>query len=131
MSAGRARAIKLVVSDWNGVLGDQAHDSFSLRDGVGVDRLREAGIRVVIMTRDRSMAIARRAQVLGRLHLFMGVVDKVAHLEMIAGDINVGLHEIAYISADENDGDVMREVAEVGLTAVPYQAPEQIAETAH
>ena len=62
--AGRG-AIRLVLTDCDGVLTDggvyysaegEALKRFSLRDGMGVERLREAGIATAIVTRERSPA---------------------------------------------------------------------------
>ena len=59
----RAAAIRLVVSDVDGVLTDagvyysaagEELKRFSMRDGMGVELLRERGIRTALMTREDS-----------------------------------------------------------------------------
>jgi 3-deoxy-D-manno-octulosonate 8-phosphate phosphatase (KDO 8-P phosphatase) len=130
--ATRARAIKLVACDWTGVLGDSGvHEQLSLRDGLAVASLRKAGIRTAIISSDPSTQIARNAEAFGSPHVFVGVKDKAARLEMIADDADISLAAIAYIGADAVDAGIMRTIAEVGLTGAPRGAAEEIAALAH
>ena len=135
--AKRARAIRLVLADCDGVLTDgtvyysaegEVLKRFSLRDGMGVERLREAGIATGILTRERSAVVARRAQKLGLPYLFEGVADKLGHLPGILAASGLALAEIAYIGDDVNDLELLREVGREGLTAAPGDAmPEAMA----
>ncbi len=135
----RARRIRLVLTDCDGVLTDgavyvsehgEAMKRFSLRDGMGVERLREAGVETAIVTRERSPIVARRAEKL-RLRLFEGVLDKAAELpRMLAAD-GCGIHEVACIGDDVNDLGLLGEVGREGLTAAPFDALEPVAAAVH
>jgi len=136
----RARQVRLVLTDCDGVLTDgtvyvgehgEALKRFSLRDGMGVERLREAGIETAIVTRERSPIVARRAEKLRLPHLFEGVLDKAAELPRILAASGRGRHEVAYIGDDLNDLGILGEVGREGLTASPFDALEPVANAVH
>jgi 3-deoxy-D-manno-octulosonate 8-phosphate phosphatase (KDO 8-P phosphatase) len=136
----RARRLRLVLTDCDGVLTDgtvwvsehgEAMKRFSLRDGMGVERLREAGIETAIVTRERSPIVARRAEKLRlRLH-FEGVLDKAAELPRILAAAGCGADEVAYIGDDLNDLGILEAVARGGLAAAPFDALEPVAAAVH
>ena len=82
----RARKVKIVVTDCDGVLTDtgvyyseqgEAMKRFSIRDGMGVERLRtQCGIETAIMTGEGSGSVVRRAEKLSIVHLFLNAKDK-------------------------------------------------------
>jgi YrbI family 3-deoxy-D-manno-octulosonate 8-phosphate phosphatase len=124
----RAREIRLVLTDCDGVLTDagayysergEELKRFSLRDGMGVERLRERGITTGVVTGETSPAAARRAERLGLAELHLGVRDKLPRVEEIARRLGVELSQICYIGDDVNDLDVL---AAVGLSACPQDA---------
>jgi 3-deoxy-D-manno-octulosonate 8-phosphate phosphatase (KDO 8-P phosphatase) len=136
----RARRLRLVLTDCDGVLTDgtvyvsehgEALKRFSLRDGLGVERLREAGIAVAIVTRERSPIVVRRAEKLRLPFHFEGVQDKRAELPRILAEAGRRGDEVAYIGDDLNDLEVLREVGERGLTAAPADACDEVARAAH
>ena len=136
----RARRVRLVLTDCDGVLTDatvyvsehgEAMKRFSLRDGMGVDRLREAGIETAIVTRERSPIVARRVEKLRLPHLFEGVLDKAAELPRILAAAGCGPGEVAYIGDDVNDLGILGEVSREGLTAAPFDALEAVASAVH
>ncbi len=137
---GRAQRVRLVLTDCDGVLTDgtvyvsehgEALKRFSLRDGMGVERLREAGIETAIVTRERSPIVARRAEKLRLPHLFEGVLDKAAELARILAAAGCGPDEVAYIGDDVNDLGILGEVGREGLTAAPFDALETVADAVH
>jgi len=138
--ARRALRVRLVLTDCDGVLTDgtvyvsehgEAMLRFSRRDGLGVGRLREAGIETAIVTRERSPIVARRAEKLGlKLH-FEGVVDKAADLPRILGAAGCGADEVAFIGDDLIDLGLLKAVAREGLTAAPFDAVEPVAAAVH
>ena len=78
----RAARIKLVATDVDGVLTDagvyysdsgEAMKRFSLRDGMGVERLRDDGIETAFVTRERSPLVARRAEKLSIRLCYLGI----------------------------------------------------------
>jgi 3-deoxy-D-manno-octulosonate 8-phosphate phosphatase (KDO 8-P phosphatase) len=132
----RAQRLRLVLTDCDGVLTDgtvyvsehgEALKRFSLRDGMGVERLREAGIETAIVTRERSPIVARRAEKLRLPHLFEGVLDKAAELPRILAEAGCARHEVAYIGDDVNDLATLAEVGREGLTGAPFDALEPVA----
>jgi len=139
-AADRARAVRLVLTDCDGVLTDgmvycsaegEAMKRFSLRDGMGVERLREAGIATAILTRERSAVVAHRAQKLGLPYLFEGVRDKLAYLPAILSASGLTCGEVAFIGDDVNDLGLLRELGRDGLTAAPADAMPEALESVH
>ena len=135
----RARRLRLVLTDCDGVLTDgtvyisgrgEALKRFSLRDGMGTERLREAGIETVIITRERSPIVARRSEKL-RLLLVQGVRDKRAALPRVLQRASVVPREIAFIGDDLNDLPALQEVARAGLTAAPEDAQPAVRRVVH
>jgi 3-deoxy-D-manno-octulosonate 8-phosphate phosphatase (KDO 8-P phosphatase) len=136
----RARRLRLVLTDCDGVLTDggvyysedgEALKRFSMRDGMGVERLREAGIQTAIVTRETSLAVARRSSKLGLNHLFLGVRDKAAQLPSILEQTGVSGAEVAYIGDDVNDLEILRLVSREGLSAAPADAMPEVLDVVH
>jgi 3-deoxy-D-manno-octulosonate 8-phosphate phosphatase (KDO 8-P phosphatase) len=136
----RARRIRLVLADCDGVLTDtgvyygesgELMKRFSIRDGMGVERLRQAGMESGILSGEKSPAILRRAEKLGIRHVLLGVRDKRAALEALCAESGLGLTEVAYIGDDVNDLGVLDAIATHGLTAAPADALPEVAERVH
>lgn len=133
----KARRIRLLLTDVDGVLTDtgiyysargEELKRFSVRDGMGVERLRTvAGIEVGIITGENSEAVWQRAKKLGISELHLGARDKLALLADICVRQQVQPDEVAYIGDDSNDLEIM---GQVGLTAVPADALPFVRETA-
>jgi 3-deoxy-D-manno-octulosonate 8-phosphate phosphatase (KDO 8-P phosphatase) len=135
----RALRVRLVLTDCDGVLTDgtvyvseqgEAMLRFSRRDGLGVERLREAGITTAIVTRERSPIVRRRAEKLG-VGVFEGVRDKAAELPRILAALGRGAHEAACIGDDVNDLGILEAIGRDGLTAAPFDAMEPVAAAVH
>lgn len=128
----RARGITLVVTDVDGVLTDsgvfysvsgEELKRFSVRDGMGVERLRSHGIETAFLTRERSGFTASRASKVGVNHVFVGVIDKAGYLGMLERRTGAVAPQIAYIGDDDNDVDLMRTIVERGgLSGAPADA---------
>jgi 3-deoxy-D-manno-octulosonate 8-phosphate phosphatase (KDO 8-P phosphatase) len=136
----RARLVRLVLTDCDGVLTDgsvyysaegEALKRFSVRDGMGVERLREAGIAVAILTREDSPSVARRSEKLRLPYLFAGVPDKAARLSGILAETGLARPELAYIGDDVNDLGILAEVGREGITAAPADAMPEVREAVH
>jgi 3-deoxy-D-manno-octulosonate 8-phosphate phosphatase (KDO 8-P phosphatase) len=136
----RARRVRLVLTDCDGVLTDgavyygplgEALRRFSVRDGMGVERLRDAGVATGILSGEGSDSILRRAEKLGLRHVFLGIRDKAAHLPLILEAAGIGLDEMAYIGDDHNDLGLMLLLAGDGLTAAPADAQPDVSNTVH
>lgn len=136
----RARAIRLVVSDVDGVLTDagvyysgagEELKRFSMRDGMGVELLRDAGIATAWMTREHSPIVAARAKKLRIEQLWSGQQDKREALPQLVTELGLPLQAVAYIGDDVNDLGVLGWVAEAGLAVCPADAVPKVAMVAH
>jgi len=133
----RARAIRLLISDVDGVLTDasvyysvagEAMKRFNVRDGMGVELLREKGIATALLTRERSSIVSTRAEKLRIELCYMGIHDKRAHLPRIVEDTGFSIEQIAYIGDDVNDLGILEAVRGSGLTAAPKDAHPSVLE---
>ncbi len=136
----RARKIKLVLTDVDGVLTDSgiyySADGeelyrFSRRDGMGVEVLRKAGIETAIITSENSQIVRRRGEKLLIQHLFLGIKDKLAYLPDIMKASGLTIEELAYIGDDVNDLGIMQEISKLGLTGTPCDALPVIMKVSH
>jgi len=136
----RAKRLKLVLSDNDGVLTDagvyysdtgEALKRFSLRDGMGVERLRNAGIATAIITRENSQIVARRAEKLRLPHVYLGIWNKREHLDLIVEETGYSLQEMAYIGDDVNDLACIESIGALGLTGSPADAIPEIRSAVH
>ncbi|HWK04656.1 MAG TPA: HAD-IIIA family hydrolase [Puia sp.] len=129
----RAAQIKLLLTDVDGVLTDngvyyseagEVMKRFSIRDGMGVERLRKlCGIETGIITGELSPSVARRAEKLGIVELHLGVKDKLGKLSEILERTGLQWSEIAYIGDDVNDLEVLEKA---GLSACPADAMDSV-----
>ena len=122
----KAEKIKVVLTDVDGVLTDtgiyygqdgEAFKRFSIRDGMGVERLRKyAGIETIIVTGENSNTVKTRAEKLKMKEFYLGVNKKEEVLEIIKKKNGFEKDNIAYIGDDANDYEVMQLC---GFTATP------------
>ena len=129
--------IKLVITDNDGVLTDngvfysaegEGFKRFSIRDGMGVERLRKyAGVETIIMTGEESGSVKARAQKLKINEYYLGVKKKQELLQTIVEKNNIAAEEIAYIGDDSNDFEIMKLV---GFRATPADGMTFIKEIA-
>jgi len=136
----RAKRIRLVLSDNDGVFTDngvyysergEAFKRYSIRDGMGVERLGAVGIRTGIMTGEISPNLAMRAEKLKIDLLYLGVKDKLARLQDVLDDTGLEMNELAYIGDDINDAGIMEAVASRGITACPGDATTFVRPLSH
>jgi 3-deoxy-D-manno-octulosonate 8-phosphate phosphatase (KDO 8-P phosphatase) len=115
----RARSIKLLLMDCDGVLTDgrlellengDEQKTFHARDGQGISLFHRAGLRTGIISGRTSGAVERRAQDLEMAFVRQYAKDKVKVLEEILALAKVSLQECAYIGDDLADIPVMRRV---------------------
>lgn len=134
----RASKIALVLTDSDGVLTDngvyygpdgEAFKRFSIRDGMGVERLRHAGIATGIVTGEVSPSVHKRAEKLRIQHLYLGIKDKRAALDRILEETGFALEQLAYIGDDFNDLAMLRAIGEVGLIASPADGMPDVVQT--
>lgn len=129
-----------MISDNDGVLTDgivyvsaagEQLKAYSVRDGMGVERLRRAGVATGVLTRELPALVAPRARKLELPHLWTGVRDKRAHLSTILAETGLALDQLAYIGDDLNDLDVIEVIGAYGLTAAPADAMPRVRAAAH
>jgi len=108
----RARRIKLLVLDVDGVLTDgklhiAAHGEvvkvFHVRDGSGLVALRRAGVTVALISGRDSAAVTHRARELGIEHVHQGIADKGAALDALCTDLKLVRDEVACVGDDTPD----------------------------
>jgi 3-deoxy-D-manno-octulosonate 8-phosphate phosphatase (KDO 8-P phosphatase) len=130
--AARCRALKLVLSDVDGVLTDGTvlmlpgggeAKAFHVRDGLGVVLAHRAGLRTGVLSGRSSETVDRRASELGMAVVRQGVRDKRVELDGILDQEGLEAREVAYIGDDVNDLPVL---GEVGLSAAPADAPLEV-----
>jgi 3-deoxy-D-manno-octulosonate 8-phosphate phosphatase (KDO 8-P phosphatase) len=130
--ARRCRALKLVLTDVDGVLtdgrivltgaGDELK-SFHARDGLAVALLRQAGLHSGVLSGRRSPTVERRAAELGMDIVRQGAREKLPVFEALLAEQGLEAHEVAFIGDDLADVPVMRAA---GLSAAPCDAPFEV-----
>ena len=129
--ARRAARLRLLLTDSDGVLTDtgvyysergEELKRFSIRDGMGVERLRNAGVETGIVTGERSPSVLRRAEKLGLRHVLLGVKDKLGAVQALCADQGLTLDQVGFIGDDVNDLEVLAALTTRGLTAAPADA---------
>lgn len=136
----RATAIRLVVTDVDGVLTDtgvyytadgEVAKRFSIRDGMGVERLRDAGIETAIMTGETSGSVVKRAEKLRIERTWLGVKNKGDALRAALLVAQLAPSEVAYIGDDVNDLGAIELVGLAGLTGAPRDAMPDVVSVVH
>ena len=136
----RAQTIKLVLSDCDGVLTDtgvyfsksgEVMKRFSIRDGMGTELLREAGIETGYISGEISPSLKMRAEKLKLTHIYLGIDDKLPALRKIFSKSKLSPEQIAYIGDDLNDLDALREIGKAGLTATPADGMPIVKKSVH
>ncbi len=127
----KAKKIKLLLTDCDGVLTDtgvyysptgEELKRFSIRDGMGVERLRKfANVETGIVTGEDTPIVKNRADKLKINHLYMGIKNKALLLYKLVEAENLSPDEIAFIGDDTNDAEIMKIV---GLSASPNDATQ-------
>ncbi len=126
--------IKLFITDIDGTLtdggmyysenGDELK-KFNTRDGMGLQMLREAGIKTAIITSEDRQLNLRRAEKLKIDYIRQGKVNggKVAVAQEIAKEMGITMQEVAYIGDDVNCVELL---SQVGYAACPADACERV-----
>jgi N-acylneuraminate cytidylyltransferase len=96
---------------------------FDMRDGMGLEILRQYGVEVLVMTSEDSQIVASRMEKLKIDDVFLGVKDKYSLLSRIVTDRNLSFSNIAYIGDDVND---MANICAAGWSFTPANATQPI-----
>ena len=128
----RLRRVKILVVDVDGTLTDgimvygpegEILKNFHTRDGKGIERLHEIGVRVCVMTGEDSPTTAARMAKLGIDDYYPGVKDKLALLEEKLASWRLSLDEVAFIGDDLGD---LESIVQAGISFCPTDAVAQI-----
>ena len=130
----RMRNIKLFLTDVDGVLTDagmyysEAGDElkkFNTHDGMGLQLIREKGIKTGIVTSENTKMVERRFNKLKLDYLYQGKREggKLASVKEICEKEGISLSEVAYIGDDVNCFELL---SNVGLAACPANALKAI-----
>jgi 3-deoxy-D-manno-octulosonate 8-phosphate phosphatase (KDO 8-P phosphatase) len=131
----RLAPLKALVLDVDGVLTDgslyyaasgEELKRFSVRDGLAIRMLEEAGLAVAIITGRRSEALAERCRDLGMRDdlVIQGSSDKGAHLDRLEELLGIQDHQIAAMGDDLPDLPVLERA---GFSACPADAAPEVA----
>jgi YrbI family 3-deoxy-D-manno-octulosonate 8-phosphate phosphatase len=109
-------AVRLLVLDFDGVMTDNrvlvAQDGTEAvrchrGDGWGIARLKERGVRIVVISTEANPVVEARCRKL-RLDFVQACDDKLSELRRLAGRLGLGPDQVAYVGNDVNDLDCLR-----------------------
>jgi 3-deoxy-D-manno-octulosonate 8-phosphate phosphatase (KDO 8-P phosphatase) len=133
----RARKVRLLCVDVDGVLTDagmyygadgEVLKKFNTRDGMGLARLRAAGVAVAIISGEDSAIVHARAAKLKIDDVFSGASNKRGAIDELCVRHGLELHEVAFIGDDLND---LPALECVGLACAVADAAEPVQAIAH
>mgnify|MGYP001305617899 CR=1 FL=1 len=133
----RARRIKLLIMDCDGVLTDgriyfgptgEELKVFHVRDGQGLVEFHKAGFRSGIISGRNSPIVELRAKQLGVEFIFQGRKEKVSAFHELIAAAGVTAEETAFIGDDTPDAEVF---PYVGLAVAIADAHEAVKAAAH
>lgn len=113
----RAKKIKLVVFDVDGVLTDgrliigddgQEYKCFNTQDGLGMKMLKASGVAMAIITGRTSNVVEQRAESTGVMHFYQGVDDKLVAFEDLLHKSGLAAEACAFMGDDVVDLPPMR-----------------------
>jgi 3-deoxy-D-manno-octulosonate 8-phosphate phosphatase (KDO 8-P phosphatase) len=147
MSKARAKKIKLLLLDVDGVMTDGTFflipvsgsaaannngeievKGFHAHDGTAFSLARLAGIKTGLITKRVSETVRLRARDLKIEYVYQGVGDKLLALKEILQKANLRAEEVAYVGDDVIDLPVMRNC---GLAFAVANAREDVKDEAH
>lgn len=136
VSRARWAAIRLLALDVDGVLTDGTvaiHSDgteskrFSILDGMGLVRLRQAGVAVAWISGRGSGATSVRATELKIPHLIQGRTDKAVALQELAAQLGLKTAQVCYMGDDDIDTPA---IAWAGIGVAPPAAMPSALEAA-
>lgn len=136
-AAQKAKAIKLLVLDIDGVMTDgrlyfsaegEVLKVFNILDGQGIKLLRSSGVEIAIISGRRSEALAKRASDLGIVHLYQGREDKINALDELLSELQLDYQQVAHLGDDLPDLPVIRRVGLGMAVANAYELVKQQAD---
>ncbi|HVE85171.1 MAG TPA: HAD family hydrolase [Myxococcales bacterium] len=101
---------------------------YSVRDGMGIKRLQEAGLEVAAISGGDSLSAQMRMQSLGIKHVHFGSQDKVAHFQRLLDLLGVKAELCGYMGDEVVDLPLLRAA---GFSAAPPESPEEVRAAVH
>lgn len=130
------KSIKAIVFDFDGVMtDDQVYITetgeemvmASRSDGMGISALKNAGLKLLILSKERNPVVARRAEKL-QIEVIQACDNKLEALTEWLSKNNLPLSQCAYVGNDINDLQCMKAVK---LAIAPIDAHPQATQAAH
>jgi len=131
-----ARRVELILLDVDGVLTDgglyyvgdgRRAVRFDVRDGLGIVRARNAGLRIGLLSSRDETAVRQRATELKIDDLLLGVADKRAAYERLLARLGLAPSAVCYMGDDLVDLPVLEAV---GFPVTVPEAPQAVLERA-
>lgn len=120
--------IEYLILDVDGVFTDgcvyyskegELTKKFDMRDGMGLEILRQNNVEVVVLTSENSELVAQRMKKLNITNTFLGVKDKFSFIKDFINNKNVSFDALAYVGDDVND---LANMCSVGWSFAPQNA---------
>jgi N-acylneuraminate cytidylyltransferase len=120
--------IQYLVLDVDGVFTDggiyynedgEFAKKFDMRDGMGLEILRENNVEVVVLTSENSKVVAQRMKKLKIENAFLGIKDKYSFLKQFLTLKNSSFDAVAYVGDDVND---LANICSCGWSFAPANA---------
>ena len=133
----RARKIKLLILDCDGVLTDgriimlpdsDETKAFDVKDGHGIVMAMRAGLRVAIISGRKSSVVRARAKELGVTHLYEMAWVKTEPYERVLSEEGLADDEVCYVGDDVVDIPLLRRA---GLGVAVADAVEETKQHSH
>ena len=128
----KSNKITHLVLDVDGVFTDgsvfyssegELSKKFDMRDGMGLEILREYNVEVMVMTSEQSDIVAQRMKKLKIKDVYLGVKDKFTLLNQIILEKKLSMANVAYVGDDVND---LTNICSVGLSLTPNNATKVV-----
>jgi N-acylneuraminate cytidylyltransferase len=128
--------VHLLVLDFDGVLTDNrvlvnqtGNEAVWCHrgDGWGIDRLKDAGVEVIVLSTEKNPVVAARCRKLG-IECVQGCNDKFSALKKIVQERSLSKDQVAYVGNDFNDLDCMRWV---GIPIAVADAVNEVKQVSH
>lgn len=122
--------IEYLVLDVDGVFTDggiyynaegEMAKRFDMRDGMGLEILRQNGVQVMVLTSENSELVGQRMKKLQIQDTFLGVKDKYSFLKHILATKNSSFETVAYVGDDVND---LANICSSGWSFTPANATD-------
>ncbi|MFE4107086.1 KdsC family phosphatase [Almyronema epifaneia] len=115
----RLSGVRLLALDVDGILTDgglyytdagEELKKFNVKDGQGLQLVKQAGVEVALISASASTATLHRAKKLGIEHVYIGISPKLPILEQLCHKLSISLKQVAYAGDDVKDLPVMQAV---------------------